>query len=58
MQHSLPNILPACAACLGATDSAQTDGMNAAILFLLGVVFVVLGVVISVGYTILMAERS
>jgi hypothetical protein len=32
--------------------------MNAAILFLLGVVFVVLGVVISVGYTILMAERS
>ena len=54
----MPNGIIACAACLGATDSAQTDGMNAAILFLLGVVFVTLGVVVSVGYAILMAERS
>ncbi|MBI1318866.1 MAG: hypothetical protein GC168_07940 [Candidatus Hydrogenedens sp.] len=49
----------ACTACMGAADDAQTNGMNAAILFLLGVTGVVLSLLAGgAGFIVWRAARQ
>lgn len=54
---ALPQCLPACAACLGAVDSRQTQGMNVAVLFLLGVVLCVLSGLVLLGWRLMAQEQ-
>lgn len=54
----LSRAIPACAACLGDTDSTQVAGMNSAILFLMGVVLCVLALVVYVGFRIALLDAG
>lgn len=53
----LHHALPACTACLGAADSDQTRGMNAAVLFLLSVVLLILVALALAGWRIMLQEQ-
>lgn len=47
----IPATVNACAVCYGAVDSPMTNGMNMAILFLLGAIgFILLGVIALIFY--------
>jgi len=52
-----PGAARACATCFGAADDAQTQGMNAAILVLLGVTVTVLATLFGTGAAFAAAAR-
>ncbi len=57
LQALISQMVPACAACLGATDSRQTEGMNAAVLLLLAVVLLVMVGLVLFGWRLLLQEQ-